>query len=240
MENIKPIYWGNKLWLTIYSFIAVYPNNPTQEQIKSIMTFFETLKHLLPCSSCRTSFTKFSSEDDTNIKNVLHFQNRNNLIKMIFAFRKKVENKVGFEYCSTVKYLTFKMNNMICVDNPNEYVANNLHEYAFIPVKLENKIYDYIKKYKYYINDYDSKNTQKIVKKLKHFLDNPDSNSKYYLLWIERNNKCRDLISKIEKNMCEKKYDTMKSFNSDKKYHIQLFYLGCTIIPSDELAYLLQ
>ena len=68
----------------------------------------------------------------------------------------------------------------------------------------------------------------------------PDTKSKSYQLWVDRNNKCTDLINKIEKNMCEKNYDFAKSFDNDKHLHIQLFYLGATIIPKDELAYLLN
>ena len=240
MENISPTYWGNKYWYMIYCAIAVYPSTPSPEQIKNIMGFFESLKTMLPCASCRESYQKFSLESDTNIKDLNNFKNRGNLIKMIYALKKKVDSKVGKEYYLTMSYLTFKMNNMICKDNPNEFNANTINECAFIPENLENKVNDYVYKNKQYIIDYDSKNTKNIIKKLKLFLQNPDVNSKHYLLWIERNNKCRDLMDKIEKNMCEKKYDTNKSFNVDKKLYVQLFYLGATNLSSDELSYLIS
>ena len=40
--------------------------------------------------------------------------------------------------------------------------------------------------------------------------------------------------------MSEKKYNLEKSFHNDKKLHVQLFYLGSTIIPTDDLSYLLN
>ena len=67
MENVNPSYWGNKFWMTFYSIIAVYPNEATPELIKSTMLFFETLRNLLPCASCRDSYTKFTSEEGTDI-----------------------------------------------------------------------------------------------------------------------------------------------------------------------------
>jgi len=245
MENINPSYWGNKFWMTFYSIIAVYPHDPSEEVITNTMIFFETFRYLLPCASCRESYTKFTSEENTDIKNKENFKNRNNLTKMIFNLRKKVESKVGLEYCSTVAYLTFKMNNMICKDKDNnlskyEYNANNVHECAFIPERLENKAFDYIKKNESFIKDYNRKNTKNMISKLKAFLQNPDIISNQYQLWIDRNIKCSNLINEIEKNMCEQNYNFEESFRNDKQLHVQLLYLGSTIIPYDDLAYLLN
>ena len=154
IENINPAYWGNSYWYMMYSSIAVYPGNPAPEHIKNMMSFFESLKWLLPCASCRESYAKFTSENDTNIMDLNNFKNRGNLIKMIFNLRKKVELKVGMEYNTTLTYLVFKMNNMTCKDNPNEYNANTIHECAFIPEKLEEKAYKYIDNNKQFISDY--------------------------------------------------------------------------------------
>ncbi len=241
MENINPSMWGNRVWTTCYSFIAVYPNNPTNEHIQNMILFFKTLKYLLPCETCRVSYSRFTSENDTNVDDISNFKNRNNLIAFIYNLRRKVERKVGLEYYSSLNYLTFKINNMVSsLNNKYEYEANNIHECAFIPSHLEDSVFDYIKKYKDYVDGYDYKNTKSIISKLKLFLQNPESNIKYFPLWIERNNKCRKLINQIEKNMSEKNYDAKKSISEDRKLHVQLFYLGSTIISTDDLAYLLM
>ena len=54
--NINPWWWGPCLWNTINSFISVYPENPSENDIISCQTFFKSIKDLIPCNSCKNSY----------------------------------------------------------------------------------------------------------------------------------------------------------------------------------------
>ncbi len=66
-HNIKPFLWGPNFWSTIFNFTAVYPERADSKLIESTKNYFLSLKNILPCESCRSSFQKFTSEPDTNI-----------------------------------------------------------------------------------------------------------------------------------------------------------------------------
>ncbi len=245
-ENVNPIFWGPHVWSCFYSFISTYPKeniNVTNEQKQAMKSQFESLTYLLPCCTCRQSYSNFSRESDTNIYDMNNYVNRETLIKTIFLLRKKVENKVGYEYYTTLNYFKFKLDNMICNGNKNEYYANMMHECPFIPEIHEDSMLKYLKKHKKYVKDYNESHTPKIIKVLKTFLNNPNScPDDHNILWIERNDKCYKIIKKIYENMCVNNYDIKTSFGKDKdrELHLQLFYLGCTIIPKDDILLLIS
>ncbi len=56
--NIKPDAWGRSLWSSLYYIAMGYPNHPSPEEKDAAMQFLLTLKHLIPCTSCRENFEK--------------------------------------------------------------------------------------------------------------------------------------------------------------------------------------
>ena len=42
--NIKPFWWGPKMWCSIFSFVAVYPEKPDNKVIEGAKAFFSSLK----------------------------------------------------------------------------------------------------------------------------------------------------------------------------------------------------
>jgi len=57
--TISPSYWGSGLWKTMYAIAFDYPEVPTELQKKAVISFFESLKVLLPCDECRKHYNEF-------------------------------------------------------------------------------------------------------------------------------------------------------------------------------------
>jgi len=233
-NNIKPYFWGPKLWYSIFSFVAVYPENNINDEIKnSARQFFMSIENLLPCKSCRSSYSKYIYEGNTNINNPKIFDSRNNLIEFVYNLRTKVNQKREIEYFINLNYLKKKLNLMICNDdNKLDEIINNLIETPIIDSSVEKKVFKYLKKYNYNIN-----NTFNIIKNIKEFLLNPNFNLKSpnFKLFCKRNYKCRIIINKIYANVTANDYNMIQSFENDKELHLQLLYLGCSILSKSDL-----
>ncbi len=239
-NNIKPYFWGPQLWYSIFSFVSVYPDNPSSDLINSTKLYFTSLKNLLPCKSCRTSYNQYINEDDTNINNDYNFISRNNLIEFVYNLRIKVNNKREIEYFITLKYLKKKLDLMICDDNNKlDSIINYLIEAPIIHSSLEDKVYTYLKnKTKYNI-----KNTRSMIKNIKEFMINPNFslNDSKFKLFCKRNQECRNIIKKIYNNMSINNYDSnVESFKKDNDLHLKLLYLGSSILSKTELLEVLH
>jgi hypothetical protein len=57
--NLNPKIWGPHAWFFIESIIISYPKNPTIEEKKSYVNFFNSLPDILPCQKCREHFKHF-------------------------------------------------------------------------------------------------------------------------------------------------------------------------------------
>jgi len=243
INNIKPCFWGKKYWGTMFSMAAVYPDNPDIEYIKSIRMYFVSLRNTLPCAGCRISYTNFTSQSDTNIMNNEFFMTRDNFIGFLHTLRNKVNKKIGLEYNITKQYFKLKLDKMCCVDgNDVDGYLNEMSEAPFIPQSFREIIHNYVHKNKSHINDYNSKYTSVLIEKNLNFIKKPifNINNKNFKLWYKRNAKCRELINKIYNNMTCGDYGMMESFFKDKLLHIQLFYMGCSIIPYNDIVQLFQ
>lgn len=238
MSNIKPVYWGSNYWKTMFSFAAVYPNNPDDEYINSIKYFFTSLKKLIPCTSCLESYNKYILEDDTNINDINNFNSKKNLILFIFNLKNKINKKINIDYGITLNYLNIKINNMICHnDNNIDHIINNLNEAPILNDSVEKLVLNYLQ-----TKNFNIKFIIKLKKTIKCFIDNPifDKSNKYFIIFCKRNKKCRDIICKIQTNMYTHNYDLITSFKIDNNLHNQLFNLYSTIIPYDILTKILS
>lgn len=236
--NIKPSWWGSHIWQTIYFMVAVYPDNPTQQQIESICNFFKGLKYLLPCQSCQESYTKISCESNTNTECTDNFKTKDKLINFVFNLRNKVNTKLTHEYYIDINYFKKKLKFMVSSDN-NIYDGKicEMIETPFIPKELEKKALVYLK----IQTKYDPYQTLKIINMLKEFMKNPVFNyaDNKFKLAYKRNKKCRKIIKKINNRMSEGNYDLVESFLvKDIKLHELLLFLGCTILHTENLEYI--
>ena len=53
---MDPTRWGPKLWFFMHTLSFNYPDNPTQNDKLNIKNFFENLKYLIPCETCRIHY----------------------------------------------------------------------------------------------------------------------------------------------------------------------------------------
>ena len=56
MYNISPSIWGPATWDCLFYICLAYPDNPTNDDKKNIVSFFDSISNLLPCQSCRHNF----------------------------------------------------------------------------------------------------------------------------------------------------------------------------------------
>jgi hypothetical protein len=57
LNNINPQLWGGSFWKVIYFIIVSYSDNPTNDEKQHVKQFFENLKFILPCETCRDHYT---------------------------------------------------------------------------------------------------------------------------------------------------------------------------------------
>jgi hypothetical protein len=236
MQNIKPCWWGSHIWQTIFCIVAVYPDRPSSSEIEAIKNFLGSLKMLLPCQSCKKSYSEYILEPDTNINDISNFSSRERLIKFIYNLRLKVNRKLEQDYGITFNYFKKKLDSMICKESNNNidsYIFNMI-EIPCIPKELEEKVILYLKKK----SGFDTNYTRKIINVCKRFMENPhfSIDDKYFKLVFKRNNKARKIIDRIYFNMSKDGYSISESFKRDSDLHQKLFYLGGSIIPFDELS----
>lgn len=237
-QNIKPYYWGSKLWSSTYTLIAAFPDKPDNDHIHAIQNFFKSWIYLIPCYSCRNSYCIYIKEDDTNINDLNNFSSKNKLIEFVFNLKNKVNNKITIEYYVSLQYFKKKMEKLLSNDNHLSYLINNLLEAPFIQKNIKHKVYDYMKKK----SNYDVNYTIDITNRIKKFMDNPifAVENKTFKLLLKRNYKCRKIIKNIYLNMSEGNYSLNDSFIKNNDLHLQLFYLGCSIIPIYDLEKLIK
>lgn len=238
MNNIKPYFWGPHYWKTIFSICASYPENPDNNFIKIIKEYMLSLKILLPCQLCRDSYIEYGSQVDTELVNDNNYLSKDNFIELVYKLRNKINKKLGIDYKIPLKYFKFKINNMICSKDKNvDAYANNITDAPFIHDSIKDVIYTYLDKQKVNI-----KYTKQLEKKLLEFYDNPtfDENNNLFKLWLIRNSVCQEIIKKIYNNMACGDYDINSSLNKDRKLHLKLFSLSCSIIPYNNIKQLLS
>ena len=51
-NNLSTNEWGPNAWNFLHANTFSYPDNPTEEDKKNALKFFESLPHLLPCKIC--------------------------------------------------------------------------------------------------------------------------------------------------------------------------------------------
>ena len=237
--NVKPFWWGPKVWCSIFSFVAVYPEKPDNKVIEGAKAFFSSLKYSLPCEGCRYYYNEYLGNLDTNINDNKHFSSRNALTEFVYNIRNKVNDKLELNYDISLFYFKKKLHYMVCEtgNNCDGYVMD-LQEVPFVPKNLEHKIFNLLKKK----TEYEINESKRILETCRIFMDKPnfDPNDKYFKLFYKRTNSCREIIKNIYMNMSAGDYSIVDSFTKDFDLHLKLLYMGCTIIPESDLVKLLS
>lgn len=85
MANIDPNVWGGAGWVFLRNIAKGYPDNPTIEDKNNYTIYFESIQHILPCSTCRNNYAKHIKE--IPISNYLN--NKNQLLNWVNIIRDK-------------------------------------------------------------------------------------------------------------------------------------------------------
>lgn len=118
-EYLEPEIWGPKFWYVIEAVI-ISMNIHDADSIESTYMFMLSLKHVIPCPTCREHYQKFISKHD--IQNA--FSGKKRLFFWIFKLQnqiKKRNNKKPFknfkEYLRLVKKKFSLSNDALKINN---------------------------------------------------------------------------------------------------------------------------
>ena len=88
---MDPNLWGPSAWYFLHSITYNYPIKPTKQEKESVIHFFESLKHLLPCTICKVHYDKYIASN--NIRN--NVDSRESLIKWLIDIHNEVNKNTG-------------------------------------------------------------------------------------------------------------------------------------------------
>ena len=86
---MDPNIWGPSAWLFLHSVTFQYPDNPTDLEKENYYTFFNSVKEILPCPTCRVHYKE-------NLKLLpIKLESRENLIEWLIDIHNEVNRKNG-------------------------------------------------------------------------------------------------------------------------------------------------
>ena len=84
--------WGPSLWHSLHTISFNYPVNPTIKQKREYLSFFKSLKNILPCKYCRINYVN-------NLKNVplnmSTMKNRETLSLWLYNLHEEINKMLG-------------------------------------------------------------------------------------------------------------------------------------------------
>jgi hypothetical protein len=83
--------WGPAAWKFLHTITFSYPVNPTIDDINIFKSFFTSLQFILPCSSCRKSYSKVLKYIPIDV----YLESRNGLTFWLFLVHNIVNNKLN-------------------------------------------------------------------------------------------------------------------------------------------------
>jgi hypothetical protein len=229
---VNPCIFGPNIWSTIDCLIAPLPEVLNLSQSTSIQQFYSSLKILMPCNTCLTSYNNFIKESDTNLDNIDNFKTRTSVILFNYTLRTKVNNKLGKYYIMNLNYYTLKLNLYKCTPtNSYDIQMSKLKECSFIPEKYLDACEKYINSNKNKIKDYENSFTRKLIQKCQLYILNisesnfNDKNSSFKL-WINRNKKCYKYQLLLYEYQTKTNCDINNLFEEQKDIVSNLLYWG--------------
>lgn len=103
----RPSVWGPPLWIFLHTIAMVYPSNPTQNDKRWYLRFFNTLPHILPCSLCRTHLESYIKN------NPVVLTSRVDLVQYVFDLHNHVNTQ--YKKKKAISFPTaFKKHRALC------------------------------------------------------------------------------------------------------------------------------
>ena len=86
---MEPNIWGPAGWTFLHSITFQYPEDPTDIDKRKYYTFFNSLKNVLPCPTCREHY-------ETNFEKIqIRLNNRKELIEWLIDIHNEVNRSTG-------------------------------------------------------------------------------------------------------------------------------------------------
>ena len=107
---MNPKIWGPPGWIFLHSIAYGYPNDPTPDEKKAAINFFNSLGHMLPCKTCSESYKKdlVLFKKTNELKKAV--ENKTNLIKFINLIHNNVSKSLNKKQYSDVEYDNYYKN----------------------------------------------------------------------------------------------------------------------------------
>lgn len=88
---MEPGYWGPHYWFVLHTVSFQYPKKPTFFEKKVYQDFYTSLKHLLPCGTCREHYAELLKEYPI----AAFLESREQLVRWVNMIHNKVNEKLG-------------------------------------------------------------------------------------------------------------------------------------------------
>jgi hypothetical protein len=220
-RGMLPGTWGPSAWIFLHSSTFGYPINPTIEEKKQYLKYYQCLGNVLPCESCRVSYQKFIQTGDTKLTMDV-METRSTLVKWGFTIHNAVNNKLGIDYGLSFDEFNkiYESCRVIC-RNDQGIMSDKDKAYAYTNIATKTPPIIPIDIAKLFINY-----------AILHGYHGFEQNINYYSLlnhsskeWKKRNKTCIIII-----NYMHKKGINALINNKPSKYELLLFsMLSCTL-----------
>ena len=91
-SSIEPEIWGRSFWEFLDAIIATYPReNPSAEQRAAAQELLQSLRHLLPCPTCRKHYNEFVQTHSLDQA----LSSRRSLMDFYFTLKKDIAIRTG-------------------------------------------------------------------------------------------------------------------------------------------------
>ena len=226
--------WGPPFWETLHCVSAGYPVEPTETDKKNYKEFFISVKNVLPCKFCRTSYEQFITTESDLILDDAVLESRDTLMLWVFKLHERVNFKLGITYNVTYEEVKDKLESYRakCIKNKKSCAMPlNLKASSFEKANKKNapvidvKFYNAIKKYAQIRGIIF---TDEILKLLT--IDHTDK------IWVMRDIYCVKLIKKMRFEAIPSVEPTGKYKNLPTILELKLIKMLSTNICCEELA----
>lgn len=197
--------WGPGFWSAFHSTAFGYPIEPTEENKRDFLNFYQTIAKILPCKYCRDSYSQFIKEPEL-LLNLDVMKNRETLTYWTYKMHNRVNKKLGVDYglsfenvkerfecyrakCSSNANKKYK-GCVIPLSKKNGYIVADIKDCPIIPYEIASLFIPLARERGL------SEKEINLLEVLKEYniVDNDCS------LWVNRNKYCERLIKKMRKD----------------------------------------
>lgn len=117
---MDPSIWGPNLWVVLHTISFNYSQNPSKEELKSHLDFFNSLVHIIPCRVCKNHYSNFI--ENNPIKDNLN--NRDSIIRWVLKCHNnvnKLNNKPEWDYNKLIRHYS----NLYNTTQQIVFISNN-------------------------------------------------------------------------------------------------------------------